>query len=82
MPQGKVKWFDMKKGYGFIRPSDESQKDVFAHLLDVQKSGLQSLVQGQDVEYQTYVSPIKQHEGKQHAKEIKIIKAKESGDEA
>ena len=36
MPQGKVKWFDMKKGYGFIRPSDESQADVFIHLLDVQ----------------------------------------------
>ena len=54
MPQGKVKWFDTKKGYGFIRPSDESQADVLIHMLDVQKSGLQSLEQGQEVEYQTY----------------------------
>ena len=43
MPQGKIKWFDMKKGYGFIRPSDEEQENVFVHVLDVQKSRVQSL---------------------------------------
>ena len=75
MPQGKIKWFDMKKGYGFIKPDDESQADVFVHLLDVQKSGLQSLEQGQEVEYQTYASPRKYHENKQHAKEIRILNA-------
>ncbi len=73
MPQGKVKWFDYKKAYGFICPSDESQADVFVHMLDVYKSGLQSLEQGQDVEYQTYISPNQRHEGKVNAKEIKII---------
>jgi cold shock protein len=81
MPQGKVKWFDTKKGYGFIRPSDESQADVFIHLLDVQKSGLQSLEQGQEVEYQTYASPRKHHENKQHAKEIRILNAEPPTDE-
>lgn len=81
MPQDKVKWFDTKKGYGFIRPSDESQADVFIHLLDVQKSGLQSLEQGQEVEYQTYASPRKHHENKQHAKEIRILNAEPPIDE-
>jgi len=81
MPQGKVKWFDAKKGYGFIRPSDEEQGDVFIHSLDVQKSGLQSLEQGQEVEYQTYANPRKHHENKQHAKEIKILNAEPPADE-
>ena len=80
MPQGKVKWFDMKKGYGFIRPSDESQADVFVHMLDVQKSGLESLEWGQDVEYQTYVSPRKHHKDGQHAKEIKILNSEPPAD--
>jgi CspA family cold shock protein len=80
MPQGKVKWFDMKKGYGFIRPSDKSQAEVFIHLLDVQKSGLQSLEQGQEVEYQLYTSPRKHHENKQHAKDIKILNAESPAD--
>lgn len=43
MPQFKLKWFDIKKGYGFIRLSDESQADVFVHFLGVEKSRLQSL---------------------------------------
>jgi CspA family cold shock protein len=80
MPQGKVKWFDVLKGYGFIRPSDEKQEDVFVHLLDVQKSGLQSLEQGQEVQYQTYASPRKHHKSGQHAKEIKILNVEQSGD--
>lgn len=70
----------MKKGYGFIRPADESQADVFIHLLDVQKSGLKSLEQGQEVEYQTYASPRKHHENKQHAKEIKILNSEALAD--
>jgi cold shock CspA family protein len=31
MPQGKVKWFDAEKGYGFIIPSDEKEGNVFVH---------------------------------------------------
>ena len=33
MPSGKVKWFNAKKGYGFIK-DDESKKDIFLQLLD------------------------------------------------
>jgi cold shock CspA family protein len=43
MPQGKVKYFDAKKSYGFIHLSDEEQQEVFVHLLDVEESRLQSL---------------------------------------
>ena len=34
MPWGKIKWFDAKKGYGFIT-SEENQKDIFLHVSDI-----------------------------------------------
>ena len=61
--------------------SDEEQEEVFVHLLGVEKSRLQSLEQGQEVEYQTYASPRKHHENKQHAKEIRILNAEPPIDE-
>ena len=50
MSSGSVKWFNMQKGYGFIQPDDGS-KDVFVHISDVQKSGLQGLSEGQKISY-------------------------------
>ncbi len=50
MATGTVKFFNMQKGYGFIQPSDGS-KDVFVHISAVQRSGLQSLVEGQQVSF-------------------------------
>ena len=32
MPNGTVKWFNKKKGYGFIEPETENEKDVFVHI--------------------------------------------------
>jgi CspA family cold shock protein len=46
-----VKFFNMQKGYGFIQPSDGS-KDVFVHISAVQRSGMQSLVEGQKVSFE------------------------------
>ncbi len=50
MPSGTVKWFDPRKGYGFIQPDDGS-KDVFVHISAVERSGLGQLVEGQKVEF-------------------------------
>ena len=51
MATGTVKFFNMQKGYGFIQPSDGS-KDVFVHISAVQRSGLQSLGEGQKVSFE------------------------------
>jgi CspA family cold shock protein len=51
MSQGTVKWFNATKGYGFIQPSDGTA-DVFVHITDVQRSGLQGLREGEQVEFE------------------------------
>jgi cold shock protein len=51
MATGTVKFFNMQKGYGFIQPTDGS-KDVFVHISAVQRSGMQSLVEGQKVSFE------------------------------
>ena len=50
MPIGKVKFFDVMKGYGFIE-SAEGEKDIFVHFKDLQAAGLTSLSENQEVEY-------------------------------
>jgi CspA family cold shock protein len=49
MASGTVKWFDTNRGYGFIQP--EQGEDVFVHISAVQASGLQTLQEGQAVEF-------------------------------
>ena len=51
MPTGTVKWYDPKKGYGFIAPEDGSQ-DVFVHVSAVESSGLDRLNENQRVSYE------------------------------
>ena len=51
MPQGKVKWFNTTKGFGFIEPSDGGN-DVFVHISAVQKSGLKGLAEDQLVNFE------------------------------
>ena len=50
MSKGTVKWFNIQKGYGFIAPEDGSG-DAFVHISAVQQSGMQSLDEGQTVEF-------------------------------
>ncbi len=52
MASGTVKWFNTQKGYGFIQP-EEGGNDVFVHISAVQKAGLQTLKEGQTVEFET-----------------------------
>ena len=50
MPSGKVKWFNAKKGYGFIT-DDETQKDVFLHVSALEESKLRVLKEQQTIVY-------------------------------
>tara|TARA_B100001057_G_scaffold374089_1_gene378671 strand:+ start:1263 stop:1481 length:219 start_codon:yes stop_codon:yes gene_type:complete len=50
MPSGKVKWFNTKKGYGFIT-DDETQKDIFLHISSLEDSKLRVLKEEQKIIY-------------------------------
>jgi len=50
MPTGTVKWFDAKKGFGFILNADG--KDVFVHFSSIEGDGFRSLKDGEEVEYE------------------------------
>lgn len=47
---GKVKWFDGKKGYGFIEREDGD--DVFVHFSAIQQDGFKNLEEGEEVEFE------------------------------
>ena len=47
--KGTVKWFNAKKGFGFI--SDETGKDVFVHFSALQMDGFKVLEEGESVEF-------------------------------
>ncbi len=49
--QGKVKWFNDSKGYGFITPSDGG-KDLFCHQTEIKMDGFRTLKEGQTVEFE------------------------------
>jgi CspA family cold shock protein len=51
MARGTVKWFNSRKGFGFIRP-EGGGRDVFIHVSAVEKAGLTTLNEGQIVEYE------------------------------
>lgn len=50
MHQGTVKWFNAKKGYGFI--SDEEGNDVFVHFSALDMDGFKELKDGEQVEFE------------------------------
>lgn len=52
MPSGTVKWFNVKKGYGFIIP-DDGGDELFIHHSNIASEGFRSLEEGQKVEYET-----------------------------
>ena len=48
--QGKVKWFNGKKGYGFIE-RDDKEKDAFVHASAVKEAGMRYLNEGDKLEF-------------------------------
>ena len=66
MITGTVKWFNAQKGYGFIQPDDGSQ-DVFVHISAVERAGLTTLNEGQQVEFE-----IVNNRGKSSAENLKV----------
>ncbi len=48
--RGTVKWFDPKKGYGFI--TKEDGQDIFVHWTAIQMEGFRTLEEGQEVEFE------------------------------
>jgi CspA family cold shock protein len=55
MAQGKVKWFNDAKGFGFIQ--QESGPDVFVHHTAITAEGFRSLAEGDAVEFQVKQGP-------------------------
>ena len=67
MASGTVKWFNPMKGYGFIQPSGGGGKDVFVHISAVEKAGLSTLNECQQLEYE-----IVSDRGKESAGNLKV----------
>jgi CspA family cold shock protein len=65
MPSGRIKWFNSKKGYGFIK-DDETQKDIFLHVSALEESKLRILKEDQKIFYD-----IKEEKNKLQAINIK-----------
>ena len=51
MPLGKVRWFDAKKGYGFIL-EEKTDRDIFLHVASLEKSKLRVLKENQRLRFE------------------------------
>ena len=67
MSNGKIKWFNPTKGYGFIE-NDGGGKDVFVHINALEASGIDTLNEGDAVSFE-----IGENKGKENAINIKKI---------
>ena len=71
--EGVVKWFDARKGYGFITTPDGD--DVFVHYSEIQGSGFRSLSAGERVEFS-----VKQSDKGPRAAEVKSLETSAGSD--
>lgn len=68
MINGTVKFFNTTKGYGFISP-ESGEKDAFVHISAVERSGLDTLAEGQRVSYELQAG----RDGKMAATNLKLL---------
>jgi len=64
--QGKIKWFNQEKGYGFIEV--EGEKDIFVHYSAIQQEGFKTLNEGETVEFDV----VEGQKGPQAANVVKV----------
>ena len=55
MAKGRVKWFNEKKGFGFI--SEDDGNDIFVHFSAIKRDGFKSLDEGDEVEFEVSQGP-------------------------
>tara|TARA_Y100000590_G_scaffold431816_1_gene546967 strand:+ start:589 stop:792 length:204 start_codon:yes stop_codon:yes gene_type:complete len=67
MPTGTIKWFNPRKGFGFIQ-NDAGGKDVFLHISALEESGIESINEGDAVSFE-----IGESRGKEKAIEVKKV---------
>jgi len=67
MTTGKIKWFNPAKGYGFIE-NGTGGKDVFLHASALEKAGIDTLQEGEEIEFE-----IGENKGKENAINIKKV---------
>jgi cold shock protein len=66
LARGSVKWFNPTKGYGFIQPQARG-RDVFVHVSAVERAGVSTLNEGQEIEYE-----LEENRGKNSAVNLKV----------
>ena len=67
MSNGKIKWFNPTKGYGFIE-NDAGGKDIFLHVSALEQAGIDTLTEGESVSFE-----IGENQGKENAINITKI---------
>ena len=69
MATGTVKWFNATKGFGFIQPTDGGS-DVFVHISAVERAGMRTLNEGQQVSYELQAD---KRSGKMSAEQLQAV---------
>jgi CspA family cold shock protein len=69
MAEGKVKWFNPDKGYGFIEV--DGGEDLFVHFSEIQSEGFKTLEEGQSVSFTEAMGD----RGKKQATQVRIVQA-------
>jgi CspA family cold shock protein len=73
MASGTVKWFNRKRGFGFIEP-DDGGDDAFVHISAIKKAGLKTLVDGQRIQFDLAPLPY----GRQAANNFVVVESQSS----